>query len=747
MDSKISNGMNLQKIIKYCIYATAFMPLIIFSQYMSPFHFGKVIIFRSFIEAMVVLYIILIMLHREYKPRIDKFFWAFLAFTIVYTLTTFMSINVYQSFWGTLERMGGAYSFWHYFVFYIILTSVLRTKEEWFAFLKITVGVGVLSAFYGFAQRTDISFFIGGGGRERIFGTIGNAALFAGYQILNVFLALVLGFIATKKTERNFLLISAGIMGLAVFMTAVRGSLLGLSVGIVVFAGLYFIQTHSKQSRKIFLGLVGLVILFFGFALLFKNTSFVQDSPYLNRITNFSVSNYTVQTRFWAWQAGLKGWRETPKTILVGWGPENFNIPFSKYFNPKFFAGPGSETLFDRAHNMFVEVLVTMGLIGLVSYVALFAVILKSLWRLKEKPEFKIPAIGFISMVIAYMIHNAFIFDTSANFLVFFSIFGFMSWMGNSGLESPKSSRKAFSSGVVVVVGICLAIGAGILIYQTNIRTAKANYATTRAIIAGWSKDFNGAIAKYREATSPNVAGRYEYRNRYAQYLLDFTSSMDINSPSIQAIFKEVIDLEEKNAVENPKDYLPELYLSRLNITLGKSDPKSPYNDESLEHSLKALSYAETFVRTYYEIGQGYLNKKYYENAKAAFQKAIDLNPDVGVSYWYLGSVEMQTGQVDKALANMGIAIKKGYVLSENDYLNLASIYVKKNDFQNLIIVYESLIKLKPDNAQYVASLAVVYSKVGRIDDAVRMARLAAQMDSNFEPEAIRFVQSLGRTW
>ena len=299
--------MNISKILKYCVYAAALIPLVIFSQYISPFHFGKVVLFRSLVEIMFALYLILVLQDRSYLPRRDKFFWAFLVFTLAYTLTTFTSINIYQSFWGTLERMGGAFSFWHYFIFYIILTSVLRTKEEWMTFLKIIVGVGVLSSFYGFGQRTDSTFFIGGGGRERIFGTIGNAALFAGYQILNVFLALVLGLSATKKMERNFLLISSAISGLAVLMTAVRGSLLGLGVGILTFAGLYFFQTRSRPARKMFLGLVVLAILFFGFALLFKNTSFVKDSPYLRRITNFSASNYTVQTRFWAWQAGLKG--------------------------------------------------------------------------------------------------------------------------------------------------------------------------------------------------------------------------------------------------------------------------------------------------------------------------------------------------------------------------------------------------------------------------------------------------------
>jgi tetratricopeptide (TPR) repeat protein len=288
-----------------------------------------------------------------------------------------------------------------------------------------------------------------------------------------------------------------------------------------------------------------------------------------------------------------------------------------------------------------------------------------------------------------------------------------------------------------------------LLIYQTNIKAAIANYASTRGIIAGWGGDFNGAVAKFEESVAYNLPGKYEYRNRFAQYLLDYSSaaSVDITAPNIQAAFKDVIAMEEKNASENTEDYLPELYLSRLNIVLGKSDPKSPYNDEALRHSLKALTYSETFVRTYYEVGQGYLNKKDYQNAQIAFQKAVDLNPEVGTSYWYLGMVEIQMGQVGEALANMDMAIKYGYALNEKDYLNLASIYVQKNDFSHLVTIYEGLTRLKPTSAQYMASLAVVYAKVGRIDDAVAEARLAAKTDATFEPEAKRFVESLGRVW
>ena len=52
-----------------------------------------------------------------------------------------------------------------------------------------------------------------------------------------------------------------------------------------------------------------------------------------------------------------------------------------------------------------------------------------------------------------------------------------------------------------------------------------------------------------------------------------------------------------------------------------------------------------------------------------------------------------------------------------------------------------------PQKAQYHASLAAVYSKVGRIDEAVKEAKIAAQLDPAFTADAKAFVQSLGRVW
>lgn len=742
---------NFAKFLRYGIYLTALVPLIIFKDFISPFHFGKVVVFRGLIEILAVFYLVLILKDRSYLPRTDKLFWAFLFFTGAFTLTTLTSVLPYTSFWGSLERMGGLWTFWHYFLFYVILTSILTKKEHWMNLLNLTIFAGILSAFYGFGQKTDIDFFVGSGNRARIFGTIGNAALFAGAQLLAAFLSLTLYFVSgNTKNKKPFYLFAFAITSLAVLMTAVRGSMLAYAVGIIVFAFLWGVYRKSRFGRLAFSSLVGLAIIFLIFSSVFGDSEFIKRSRYLSRVTDTSLKSPTTETRFWTWEAGFKGWVDSPKTIILGWGPENFNIPFSKNFNPKFFAGPGAETLFDRAHNMFVEVLVTMGLVGFLAYLGIFTALFSCLRDFLRENDIAVYGIGLMAATVAYIIHNSFIFDTSANFIIFFTILGFVSFLksdaknanlhANDANNLRKPKRTLLNS-----VAVAALIAVSVLIYKTNILPAKANYTVTRAIVASWDGDFDGALKKYKEALVYDVPGKYEYRHRFAQYLVG-SGGPSAKEPKVRAAYEVALDGIDKNIEENSIDYLPYLYGSRLNIMIGKDDPNSPHNDISLDYSMKALELSPTFIRTYYEIAQAYLNKKDYLKAIEYFQRAADLNPDTGVSWAYLGAAKIESGDLSGAEdIERAMTSKNFYNPREEDFARLINAYVKINDLERIVWVYERMIRISPNNPQHYASLATAYAQVGRIEEAVAMARKAVQVDPSFESDARIFLNSLGR--
>ena len=52
---------------------------------------------------------------------------------------------------------------------------------------------------------------------------------------------------------------------------------------------------------------------------------------------------------------------------IFGWGPENFSIALEKHYLPQF------EVWYDRAHNVFFDYLTQTGILGLLSYLGIFA--------------------------------------------------------------------------------------------------------------------------------------------------------------------------------------------------------------------------------------------------------------------------------------------------------------------------------------------------------------------------------------
>ncbi|MEK7579986.1 MAG: O-antigen ligase family protein [Patescibacteria group bacterium] len=748
----------LLKFLKYGVYLAVFIPLIIFSQFISPFHFGKVILFRSLIEILAVFYVVLLIRYgKAYGPPMTPIFWFVTLFTLVFGLTTFASTNPFQSFFGTLERMGGWFSFLHFWGFFVIATAVLKKKEAWLFLIKISLAVSLLSAFYGFLQKTDLQWVIGSGGRNKIFGTIGNPALFAGYMIVNIFLALMLYFKPdSSKTEKIFSGSVFILDALAVLLAGVRGSVLGLVIGIILFGFLYSMNFGSVKIKKYTIYFFIFVLSVAGILYSLRNTELVKENHYLSRYADISPKAYTVQTRIWAWEAGFKGWGDSLKTIALGWGPEMFNVPFSKNFNPKFFKGLGSETLFDRAHNQFLEVLFTMGIVGFAAYILIFVQAFRVLKinpvRGREGPqrasasngvndtaENKIFKLGLISGLVAYMIHNFFIFDTSANYLIFFLMLGFINIFSESSvsLDIARPKKLLLSN----FVGVSLAILVILSIYFFEILPVKANYATTRGIVASWNSNHDLAFEKFTEAMSYDTFGKYDIRHRYGQYILERANSQQQIDQKTQGRLLVAIENIKKNVEESPLDYLPYLYISRSYIILGKGDPKSPYNDLALENSLKALEISPTFVRTYYEIAQAYLNKKDYRKAIEWFERVVELNPGVKLSHWYLGITVAQSGDFKKGSA---IIEKSGYEYkaSETDSLRMLEIYFQLRDFRKISEIYEALIKLSPKNAQYYASLAAAYRELGEINKAIQAAQKAAQIDPAFAKEAQDFINS-----
>jgi O-antigen ligase/Tfp pilus assembly protein PilF len=738
------------KILKWGIFISLFLPLVIFSQYISPFHFGKMIIFRILVELMAVFYFILILMDKSYRPKWSPVLITFSVFTALYVLTGIIGADFYNSFWGSLERMGGIFSFLHFWVYFVILISIIKSKKDWQKVLKISVLVGFLSILFAYGQRLELgNFFVGWQHGERVIGTIGNPALFAGYLLFTIYLALLFLLKQEIPIKEKGFFAAVILLGIPVLlMTAVRGAMLSL-LGSVLLLILFFI--FKVSSKKVKIGLLIAVILIVslaGFAWINKNSSWVKNISWLSRLTDISKGTDTVQTRLWSWNSAIEGWKEKP---IFGWGPENFMYLHMKHFDARHFTQMGSETIWDRAHNMILEELSTMGVVGLFSYLSVFFIIFYLL--IKKFKQEKINKIDFgvmAVMIIAYFGQNLFIFDTFANYFLFFLSLGYINFLTQDSLkeesaEQEKTIIQKTPSPFLITILLILAI---ILGYQTGIKPAQANFACTRAIIAG--RDGNGqkALDKYRQALNyKNPQGAYEIRHKLAAFVIQVVDSQrQKNKDFDPAILYYAISETEKNVGKYPLDTTPYLYIGRMYILLMSKEPGA--GDKAEEYIQKAIDLNPNNPRIWYEMGQAKLSNKKYQESYNSFKKALDLNPKVNLSWWFLSNIAFQLEKYDEAVYNAEKAIELGYNDYQNsitDLMRLVTIYEKAGNYQKVLEYYIMAAEEQPQNPQIHASLAVAYAKMGYRDEAIKSALKAAELDPSFQGEADKFIESLGR--
>ena len=747
----------LAVILRFCVYALACIPLVIFQDYFSPFHFGKAVVLRSLVDLMMIGYVFLVIRDRSYLPRVNSIFLSVILFGIAYAFTSFTSYDVDSSIWGSLERMGGLYSFVHIILFFVIMSGVLRTWNHWKVMLQITAIVSLLSSCYGFLQKTSWDWVLGSGGRTKIFGTLGNPALFAGYVLVAGFLSLGLALSEWKKGAlvRYLWLGIFLVNAIAVLMSGVRGSVVGLIVATFI-TGIAFayITRHTVVIRSVIAAFVVLGAIVAAL-IVFKDSDFVKNSQYLARYSDFSPQSYTIQTRTWTWTSGLKGWFNDPRAMLIGFGPENFYIPFLQYFNPMHFRGPGSETLFDRAHNMPLEILITMGLIGFIIYVLMFASVLQHMIQMffSAKPSrsahisdpYIVWPVILVAIIAGYSIHNFFIFDTTANYVVIFTAIAFATFLVSEKMNISFKKGEMADTSIAVLAAISVGITACFSIYLWNIKPAQANYTMTRGAIANYQNDTKQAFKLMEQAVSMGTPISFDLGAKFAQALMERYSGGEISQEGLVAL-QYMLKTYKQFSDERPYDNTSALYTARMAVILGRIKGNEKMNDVALALVQRAIDISPAFVRTYFELGQVYLNQSDPEKALAAFQKAADLAPQAPIGYWYVGNVLLELKRKDEAIKMIQKAVEGGYAPSKSDYIRLAGLFVKVNDIKNATTIYTSLVKSSPNDPQLRATLAAAYAQIGMIDKAVEQAREIVRIDPSLKPDAEAFLKTIGRT-
>ena len=102
-----------------------------------PYITGKNFAFRIIIELAAVFWISLLASNKDFRPKNSLITISVLLFTFIVGLSDIFGVSPYNSFWSNYERMEGYITILHVTLYFIIIKSILKTKNDWKGFFGI----------------------------------------------------------------------------------------------------------------------------------------------------------------------------------------------------------------------------------------------------------------------------------------------------------------------------------------------------------------------------------------------------------------------------------------------------------------------------------------------------------------------------------------------------------------------------------------------------------------------------------
>lgn len=740
-----------------------------------PYITGKNFAFRILVEIAAASWLLLMILNKEYRPKKSLILYAYTAFVSILLIADIFSVNPVRSFFSNFERMEGFISHAHIFLYFLLLISIFKTENAWGKYKEVLFISNIPVLLLAFLQLLGLEsfapmkllpslrdvihkYFSPTQGGNQLDSSLGNSTYLAIYAVFFVFLFFI-SFIQSKwRKEKNaWVYLMMTILNLVVlFYTQTRGAQIGFAIGVFVSAIILFFGGKKfedlKMIRKVSLGIVVFILVGFVGLISLKNTNFIQSSPTLNRLAKVSsfanpifffskageiktelyspTSTYTsllaisgdgtFTSRLLNIKMSLDGFKDKP---ILGYGQDNYFYVFSKYNDARMYS---QEPWFDRTHNVFMDWLIAGGILGLLAYLSLYFSAIWTMWFSKfarahknTKQEFTEKAL-LTGLLIAYFIHNIFVFDNLVSYILFIFVLAGIHLNFNGNLETKEevnvSPKDIKSKMIIFAPFVVIALGASL--YFLNIVYINAN----KNIILGLSPEkrdnesaldsLNRSLAGFNKAVEIGGMAKMESREQFAQFSLSLVDQLrNANIPQtaeylpvyntvsnyLDSVIKAYQPLVDS---KNPDPRSLSIYATFLR-SINKNTEALKYGKMAYELAPKKQSISQEYVQQLLSAGQfaeanAVAKKTYLDDGSYELSKTILALTDVYVGNFAEAENLLRNG--DKYEVNQ--AIEKAYAATNNldKLIPLLESNVKLNgeDMQSIILLSESYV----DNGQ-----------------------------------------------
>ncbi|TSC69631.1 MAG: hypothetical protein G01um101456_62 [Parcubacteria group bacterium Gr01-1014_56] len=700
-----------------------------------PYITGKNFAFRILVEVLLLAYVILAIKEPKYRPHSSLLMWTALGFAVWMGLATFMSVDGIKSFWSNYERMDGYVTLIHVFIFFVIAGAVLAAEKWWDIFFRVSVSAATLQGLYALFQVLHLfGFTPSSQSGIRADTSFGNAIYVAVFMLFSIFITLYLLVRDRRSTWLQALYgVALVLQFIALYYSQTRGAILGVVGGLLIVAiyiGWRATSPEWKTLRTWSFGLLGGMVLLGGLFFALRDSSFVRSSTTLNRIASISLTDKTTQARFTLWRdMAIPGALERP---VFGWGQENFNYVFNKYYVPSMY---DQEQWFDRTHNEFLDWLISGGFPAFLLYLlffvfALWAIIRSSL----SVPEQAI----FLGLLGAYGFSNITVFHDLMSFIYFFIVLAFLHGLSWNPLPRAMIWLKAGDDRLVAIVapialvvilgGVWMLNAPGLTRAQTLIEALSNN--NLRTGVALTPEEHLGI---FKKALLEGDLGKQETIEQLFQYASNgIAPSSSVSPQTKQEAFNYTRAQGDEFLSSRPGDARLELFMSVFLAQFGQYDA-------SLEHLTKSLEFSPKKQQILFQLGATYIQKGDIAHAVEVLKVAFDLDPRyANARVLYAGALYYagKSAQGDAVLTE-GF----GGVLYDND--QLLQVYGNTKQFDRVVGIWKIRVENNPKNADMHLGLASAYFAAGNGTQTIEELKIVAELNPSMAAQAQSLISQI----
>lgn len=762
-----------EKLLKQIIFIGSalilFLPLFVYRGVMYPYIFSKIIVFRILVEIIFIAWLFLAIYSKRYRPNFkNPLVLSLTIFVGVLFLTAVLGVDFHRSFWSTQERMTGVLTIFHFWAWFLILTSTFSaqggstTDEQnwkyWRAFIYISLLSSLLIGLYGIGQKLEVGFLIKNS-QERMSSLLGNPIFLGVYSLLHIFLAIFLFFKEQSKPLKILNIFLAVFNFLVMSLTDSRTVTIVFMVSFVLFLVSLVFSLSSKKWRKITGFIIFFVLLAIVSCFIFFQTptglAFLDRLPSIvGRVFYLKALFSSVEQRLAPWQIGLRGFLERP---IFGWGWENFNIPFNKNFFPELSRTGVSGTWYDKSHNQVIDLLTLTGILGVLAYLVMYGSTFWLLLKKKTTPKqgysrnARIGIVILMLMFLAYFVQNLTVFDTPAPLIMFYFGLGLVYFMtstnfqinsddtNNKSNSKPKTQISKPKQLPLPILVFLIAIFLPWAMYKFNIEPWQQSSLGVRAVQAS-QRDSGIGLKFYKEALAKeNIFTNPEIRSFLAQTAAE-QKKEDKN-------FKEgllfAIAEMEKNTKEQPLDARHWLNLGQLYNAIGQDEKEYLEKAELVLNRARDLSSRRQTI--YFELVKTEALAQKFNKAIQLAKEAVELDPQVVESYKVLAIACVAGNKIEEGILALNKARESMDIYSDSSFaLFVSTTYFKFGDIAKAIEVAEICVRnYYPKDVSFYTHLAALYKEAGEKEKAIETVRKAVELSPSLASEAEAFIGTL----